>query len=119
MPSRDDQREIRERGALIVRRHVQQIVDPSRLVLTYSEKVGNRWAAYNVRLDGDDGVCYIGVGGLGRKGKNENTLVSFKVEGEGRTYRSYDTFEEAERDTEFKTELLERVKELIGEGGRN
>lgn len=118
MPTKKEQMEIRERGALIVRRHVQEIVDPSRLVLTYSEKVGNRWAAWHVRLDEVGGVCYIGVGGVGRKGKNENTLVSFDVHGKSRGRRFYDTFEEAERDAEFKTELLERVKELIGEGGR-
>ena len=110
MPSRKEQMEIRERGALIVQRHLGRLVNPSRLVLTYSEKVGNRWAAYHVRLDGNEGVCYVGCG-------KENKIVSFKVAGKGK-YRSYDTYEEAERDAEFKAELWGRVKELIGEGGR-
>ena len=111
MASRDDQRKIRERGALIVRWHVREIIDPSRLVLKRNDSL-HRWP-YLLCLNGDFGkdVCYIAVG-------QEDTLVSFQVEYGKGTYRKYGTFGEAERDTGFKEELLGRVKDLIGKGGK-
>ena len=110
----DINQEIRERGALIVRRYLRKIVDPSRLVLMLEEKEEGKsgYPGWNLYLDGnqDKKVCY--VAGYG-KGDN---IVSFKVAGKG-TYRPYDTFWEAEGDSEFAAELLGRVKMLIGAGG--
>ena len=112
MPTKKEQMEIRERGASIVRRHLGGLVNPSRLVLIrYERRDRPHWV---LCLDGDEDndVCYVGYGTKG-------ILVSFEVWGPGkRTYRKYYTFEEAERDAEFKTELRGRVKDLIGEGGR-
>ena len=101
-----DREEIRQRGVLIVRRHLRKIVDQSRL----APKKDEPKSVWHLCLDGDKGVCYIGVG---KKGN----LVSFEVHGTGTKYRKYDTFREAERDDEFKAELVSRVKMLIGAGG--
>ncbi len=114
MASRDGHREIRERGALIVRRHLGGLVDPSRLVLIRIEAYeGSRTPRWFLCLDGDEDnrVCYVAYGTGGN-------LVTFRVEGKG-SDRHYDTFGEAERDDEFKAELLGRVKGLIGEGGKD
>lgn len=118
MPSIKERMEIRERGANIVRRHLGGLVrNPRRLVLKrilrkkYGEYSNPHWV---LCLDGneDNDVCYVGYGTKG-------ILVSFEVWGPGkRTYRKYYTFEEAERDTEFKADLLRRVNKLIGEGDR-
>lgn len=108
--------EIRERGALIARWHVRDLVDPSRMVLEKDEREGN-WTVWHLGYrDGDggwNGVCYIGVGM-----KKEHALVSFEVHGKGREYRKYDAFWQAEADPELMKELRERVKGLIGEGGK-
>ena len=110
----DMNQEVRERGALIVRRHLRKVVDPSRLVLMLEEKEEGEsgYPGWHLYLDGNQGkgVCY--VSGYG-KGDN---IVSFHVAGK-RRYRPYDTFGEAERDDEFKAELVSRVKTLIGAGG--
>lgn len=108
MPTKADSKEIWDRGALIVRRHLRKTVDPSRLV----PKKDETKSAWHLCLDGDKGVCYIGVG---KKGN----LVSFEVHGTGMKYRKYDTFRKAERDDAFKAELVSRVKTLIGAGGRD
>lgn len=116
MPSRKEQMEIREKGACIVQRHLERLVDPSRLVLKrlllkkHGKYTNPHWF---LCLDGDEDnrVCYVGYGTVGKE------TVSFRVEGKGK-YRKNCTYEEAERDTEFKADLWGRVKELIGEGGR-
>lgn len=110
MPTKADSKEIWDRGALIVRRHLRKIVDPSRLAPKKDEPKSGGYPVWHLCLDGDKGVCYIGVG---KKGN----LVSFEVHGTGTKYRKYDTFGEAERDDEFKAELVSRVKMLIGAGG--
>ena len=111
MPSRKDQIEIRERGADIVRRHLDGHVNPNRLELLRYE--GYDRPHWFLCLDGnkDNRVCYVGYGKMG-------TLVSFYV-APGRELRKYSTFGEAERDAVFKSQLLERVKELIREGGND
>ena len=113
MASKKEQMEIRERGASIVRRHLGGLVNPpSRLRLIRHERYDRPHWVLCIDGNEDNDVCYVGYGTKG-------ILVSFEVWGpDKRTYRKYYTYEEAERDAEFKAELRRRVKNLIGDAGR-
>ena len=108
MPTKADREEIRQRGVLIVRRHLRKIVDPSRLVLMKEkkEKGESGWPGWHLYLDGDWGkeVCYIGY----------STKDDIQIRISSGIYK---TFREAERDDDLKDELVSRVKTLIGAGG--
>lgn len=105
----DMNQEVRERGALIVRRHLRKVVDPSRLVLMLEEKEEGKsgYPGWHLYLDGNQGkgVCYIGY----------STKDDIQIRISSGIYK---TFREAERDDALKAELVSRVKMLIGAGGR-
>ena len=98
---------IRERGALIVRWHLRNLVeDPSRLRLIADDRPEHHGARH-IQLDGF-GVCYIGAG-------REGNLISFEVhqKEKSRVYRKYSVFWQAESDLNFIQELEERVKDIL------
>ena len=106
MPTKADREEIRQRGVLIVRRHLRKIVDPSRLAPKKDEPKSGGYPVWHLCLDGDWGkeVCYIGY----------STKDDIQIRISSGIYK---TFREAERDDDLKDELVSRVKMLIGAGG--
>ena len=102
--TKEEQQEIRHRGAEVVRGLLSSLVDRDKLPLERIDPPVMHRHHWYLLLDGER-LCYVGYA---RKGNNR---VSFRVE--GRRHRSYPSFEEAEGDAEFKEELYARVRKIL------